>query len=123
MTHDERLAWAQSATVEEWAEALATLVMGWHKKGGYWAEKDGSLRAVGWCSKPECWNPSESIADAWEIHQRMGQGELRDRYHGHLCNVTEARRHAKGQTCCYSLDLTPEDICLAALLTVEEISQ
>ncbi len=119
MTHDERLAWARSATVEEWAAACATLVMGWHPRHPQewrapWVNASG-VSVAGWT-----WEPSISIADAWEVHQRMGQGDLRDSYHVHLCIVIEARRHAKGQTCCYSLDLTPEDICLAALLSVED---
>jgi hypothetical protein len=127
MTRADRLAWAKTATVWQWTVACATLVMGWNEHRGAWIDEHGNATGLtddgyGGGGEPiRAWNPIERIEDSWLVHQRIGQGELRERYSRELASVILGRMGARATDYRYfALDMTPRDVCLAALLTVEE---
>lgn len=121
MTREERITWSTTATPEQWAEACAVSVMGWHYKHDddcyhCWLDAGGYFVAR---SLPDTdgWNPiDEKRADFWQVHQRMARGERRLRYDGALWDCVKDRLGNLGSV---SLDMTPRDICLAALLVME----
>jgi ABA sandwich protein len=126
MTAQKRIDWFASATNKQIAEAVATLIMGWRaiktEWNEFWAEGENERRAG---KRTLCggddWNPAESIADAWQVHQRMGYrtNPLHLDYRNYLVRIVELRSGPKGEMQFIELDMTPRDICLAALLTVE----
>ncbi|MGW9128088.1 BC1872 family protein [Paenibacillus chitinolyticus] len=100
-------------TEQQIIETLAMKVMGWTKDraedfAGHewvikeiWREKNGQLAADG------DWNPLQNIADAWMIVEKMGQGN--DEVHYRFV------KYFMG----WSIhDITPEEICKAAIEAV-----
>jgi hypothetical protein len=121
MTRNERIAWAKDATPEQWAEALAVGVMGWRKAiYDRWFDVDDKFVFGG------CFDPAKLIQDAWLVHRKMADGNLHRRG-TYFVELTEAIRNRQCQetlgTWRTALDMTPRDICLAALLVADEASE
>jgi len=129
MTRDELRTWWQSATPAEKADRIATSVMGWHKSDlpgnpCWWVSETESTDHQ-WYDTDDyyhpvsAWSPSENIADAWDVRDLMRTKDhaIQSDFVDEVIRAIQ-RRDSNLDSPFVLLNLTPDDICLAALIAV-----
>jgi|ERR1700722_528445 len=120
MTRNELLAlWPIPDTFSK-SRLVAELVMGWKETPDhmYWYGSPGLVVGI--------WRPSLYIEDAWLVHQKMASSRCYSEAMAYISKLQEAvtiRLELKNGIAELSSILrcmTPDDICLAALLCVVE---
>jgi hypothetical protein len=96
----------------EMDELVATKVMGWHK-GESWGGTDWFTKDNEYAESVFKWNPSEIIADAWQVVEKLRSEfdyiSLEIFPSVHYCIIDELEVRA---------ETAPEAICKAALLVM-----
>lgn len=130
MSDTELLSWWQSASWRDKVNAVGRRVMGWYEERREWIDPTtGDVRGH-ICDHNKdhepvkAWNPLESIADAWEVLANMKARlfSVRQQFLADLTTLVRARLQVAVAWPDLLLWITPEDICMAALLTVNVVS-
>jgi|ERR1700722_6990053 len=121
MTREELIAAWQHMSAADRATLIAEMVMNWHLEDGFWLNEDNfPMFNAG------TYDPVNHVPHAWEVHKLFAlDSELRDSYNRKLqsCIAGILPGQPKRKGIITSLDMEPEHMCLAALLTVVEVEE